>query len=298
MKVQLKCKACGKEFWVKPYRKKEAKYCSRECYAKDKAVKMKNKPPNFGSNHYWNNSLKIGIICGACGKLKKIHLSLYLSGQRTCSLKCRDVLRRKYPLRAICKNCGNEFRPDPCSNLVFCNRACYVEHKKKNAKRKIVCEHCGKEIEVSGHRNYYRYHNGNKKIRKYCSRLCVNMDKTGIRGEDHFNWKGGKTDLQDLIRKSSYAQSYRHEVFKRDRWESVLSGKNGRLIHHHLTAFSILIKQNEITKDNWIDFKDVLFDLDNAVTLTKREHDKFHSLYGKISTPEQFKEFRQRGRPQ
>lgn len=34
-RVKLKCIYCGKEFWVKNYRKDEAKYCSKECHYKD-----------------------------------------------------------------------------------------------------------------------------------------------------------------------------------------------------------------------------------------------------------------------
>jgi len=115
-------------------------------------------------------------------------------------------------------------------------------------------------------------------------------------GEKNCNWRGGMTSLQAIIRNSAQAKNCRQECFERDNWESVLSGSNGNIEHHHLTAVSALIKQNKINKDNWVSFKDILFDLGNTVTLTKKEHNKFHSLYGKISTPEQFKEFRQQRR--
>lgn len=298
MAVEIKCRICGNVFWVAFHRKDTAKYCSRKCHGKSNAIEMKGKPSNFGGIHPTNNQLRIGINCKVCGKLKKIGLCLYLSGQKTCSMECRNIAKKKYPLKAICKNCGNEFKPDPCNNLVFCNRACYAEYKKKQAERMFICNYCGKEMKIVGRRShgkYYRYYNGKKEVRKYCSNNCVNMDKTGIRGENHFNWKGGRTALQDLIRKSSYSQNYRKECFQRDGWKSVLSGNNGRLEHHHLMAFSILIKEHNITKNNWIDFKDILFDLNNTVTLTEKEHDKFHSVYGKITTPEQFEEFRNSG---
>jgi len=118
------------------------------------------------------------------------------------------------------------------------------------------------------------------------------MDRVGVAGEGIGNWKGGKTSLQDLIRKSRYAQDYRYFVFKRDGWKSVISGYNGRLAHHHLISFSTLIDGHGIRKENWINFKHILFDLNNAITLTDREHKKFHSKYGKVTTPEQFEEFR------
>ena len=114
-------------------------------------------------------------------------------------------------------------------------------------------------------------------------------------GEKNCNWRGGTTRLQVIIRNSAQAKSHRQDVFKRDNWISILSGKNGDIEHHHLIAISSLIKQYGVTKDNWINLKDILFDLNNAVTLTKKEHDKFHSQYGKVTIPEQFEEFRQEG---
>ena len=178
---------------------------------------------------------------------------------------------------------------------MFCSSGCYFVFKRKKAERVFICKYCGREVKVNRHKNYYRYKNGKKEVRKYCSKNCADMDKAGIRGKNHFNWKGGRTSLQDLIRKSSYSQNYRKECFRRDGWKSVLSGNNGKLEHHHLTAFSVLITRHDITKNNWINFKDVLFDLDNTVTLTEREHDKFHNVYGKITTPEQFEGFRNSG---
>lgn len=44
--------------------------------------------------------------------------------------------------------------------------------------------------------------------------------------------------------------------------------------------------------DNWREYKYVLFDIDNVVTLTDKEHKLFHSIYGKVASPENFEEFR------
>jgi len=156
------------------------------------------------------------------------------------------------------------------------------------------CKICNKEF-----RFYESQEKGRKSRGLCCSRKCADKwHSIQLMGEKNCNWRGGTTSLQIIIRNSAQAINLRQKCFERDEWKSILSKENGDIEHHHLTAFSILIKQYEITKDNWINFKDVLFDLDNVVTLTKKEHNKFHNLYGKISTPEQFKEFRQRGRSQ
>jgi len=129
-------------------------------------------------NHPMNNSLRIGINCKICGKLKKIDLCLYLKGQKTCSMECRNIAKKKYPLKAICKNCGEQFKPNPCKNLVFCNRACYAEYTKRQAKRMFVCKCCGKEVKVNRHKDYYDYRSGKKEVRKYCSKNCADVGKT------------------------------------------------------------------------------------------------------------------------
>ena len=75
-------------------------------------------------------------------------------------------------------------------------------------------------------------------------------------------------------------------------YKSILSGKEGRIEHHHLTPMSILIKIYKITKDNWRNNKNILFDVDNTVTITEKEHKLFHSIYGKVTTPNQFNMFK------
>lgn len=238
----------------------------------------------------------IKLNCKTCGKEFLGYLSdVQRRGRKYCSHKCASLARRKN-IVCVCGYCNKAYDPHSCrDNLKYCSSECYFAFKREKAKRMFVCKYCGKKIIVKRHKNYYRYKDGKKEIRKYCSKYCADIDKSGINGKDHFNWKGGRTSLQDIIRKSSYSQNYRKECFKRDGWKSALSGSNGRLEHHHLIAFSILIKRHNITKNNWVNFKDILFDLNNAITLTEKEHDKFHGQYGYVTTPEQFEEFRNSG---
>lgn len=209
MKVELKCKICGNKFWVYPYRKNTAKYCSKEC---------------------------LGIANGNGTR-----------GKKAPWVGNPAVLK-------ICKVCNKEFS--------------FYESQANREGERGFC----------------------------CSRKCADKwHSLQLMGEKNCNWRGGATSLQKIIRNSAQAKNHRQDIFKRDSWMSILSGKNGDIEHHHLTAISSLIKQYGITKNNWINFKDILFDDDNAITLTKKEHDKFHNKYGKIATPEQFEEFRQEG---
>lgn len=285
----VSCPICGKERYLALYRLKEgAKYCSSKCVGIANGRRNKGKKrPNMKKSPN-NNRLRLGIHCRWCGKLIKIQLSEYLSGRRYCSFQCQAAGRRIYP-DVKCKNCGKTFKPN-VDHKVFCNRECWREYQGKQRKKILIkCHYCGKIKEYTSR----QANSHGVGTRKYCSKACADLDKTGVRGSDHFNWRGGKTSLQDLIRKSSYSQNYRQEVFRRDNWKSVLSGKNGRLVHHHIIPFSTLINKYNITKDDWLNFKHRLFDLDNAVTLAHLEHKRFHSKYGKVTTPEQFNEFKQ-----
>ena len=186
----------------------------------------------------------------------------------------------------------------------------YGKHHTDEAKRKISAVHLGKRLsdETKLKMSIARRGNLNPAFGKPMTKehreklLAANVGKhhsaeqnkrrsESFRGDKNHRWKGGVNSLQSTIRHSLPALDLRKAVFERDGYKSIISNENGRLVHHHLTAFSILLNQNDITKDNWRDYADVLFNLDNAVTLKDSEHKAFHSQYGKVTTPEQFQEY-------
>lgn len=162
--------------------------------------------------------------------------------------------------------------------------------KKENSKYIRKCEQCHGEYEVFGTR-WKGY--GGRKARKFCSKECADLNRIGkYTDENSAQWKGGVTSLQDVVRKCANYTRLRKACFERDNYHSILSGETGILNHHHLTAYSILFNKYKITKDNWRELNHILFDIKNVVTLTVKEHKKFHSIYGKVTTEEQFEEFR------
>jgi hypothetical protein len=79
--IEKFCKFCKKSFYVYPYRKKIAIYCSQSCRAKD-ATGIK-------APHYQGKRIK--YTCGICNKV----FYSYFKTARYCSNKCRFVLQTR-----------------------------------------------------------------------------------------------------------------------------------------------------------------------------------------------------------
>ena len=93
------------------------------------------------------------------------------------------------------------------------------------------------------------------------------------------NWKGGVTPKYREIRKSIDFRLWREAVFARDNWTCQKTGvKGGRLHPHHLQNFS--------------QYPELRFAIDNGITLSKEAHEEFHKIYGfKDNTKEQMEEY-------
>lgn len=87
-----------------------------------------------------------------------------------------------------------------------------------------------------------------------------------MRGENHPNWKGGVTTLQEKIRKSLDYQLWRTAVFERDDYRCLDCGeRGGQLNADHILPFAY--------------FPRLRFDINNGQTLCKPCHKKT-STYG------------------
>ncbi len=100
-----------------------------------------------------------------------------------------------------------------------------------------------------------------------------------LKGNKSSQWKGGISPINDLIRKSIEFRLWREAVFARDNWVCQKCKDRGDKIHsHHIQNFS--------------QYPELRFAIDNGITLCKKCHQNFHKKYGiKNNNINQLKEF-------
>lgn len=100
-----------------------------------------------------------------------------------------------------------------------------------------------------------------------------------ITGENHYNWKGGISPENNLIRMSREMLKWRKDVYNRDFYTcQKCLAKGGKLNAHHIMNFA--------------DFPELRTNLDNGTTFCEECHIQFHRVYGKNNTNrEQLNEF-------
>jgi hypothetical protein len=103
--------------------------------------------------------------------------------------------------------------------------------------------------------------------------------KSLISPEEHHNWKGGITSEREKIRKSLENKIWIRAVFERDNFTCQKYGEtHGGLNAHHIQNFS--------------QYPEFRFAIDNGITLSKKAHEEFHKKYGyKNNSREQLLEF-------
>lgn len=100
-----------------------------------------------------------------------------------------------------------------------------------------------------------------------------------IKGEKSRLWKGGITEENHKIRSGIETRLWREAVFARDNWTCQKYGiKGGKLHSHHIQNFAQYIE--------------LRFAIDNGITLSEKAHKEFHKKYGtKDNSHEQLLEF-------
>lgn len=93
------------------------------------------------------------------------------------------------------------------------------------------------------------------------------------RGENHYNWKGGKTNLNQAIRSLHETRKWQNEIKKRDKFCQMCGSKNELEAHHIVSVNEMINKYNIKTRDDAISCKE-FWELKNGITLCKKCHYK------------------------
>ena len=158
---------------------------------------------------------------------------------------CIDCGKEVYRTSKRCKSCARKGKLNPMFG---------VERKGENAP------------------GYGRYHS------KATKKLIGIASLGRMKGDKHYDWKGGITPLRIQIWKLIEYKQWRSNIFQRDNWTCQTCGDrskkgNGfKLNAHHIKTFSLILKENGIKSIVEAQMCEELWDMDNGVTLCEDCH--------------------------
>ena len=153
-----------------------------------------------------------------------------------------------------CRACGKEFFKQASDSKkywrvkMFCSKRC-ANHTNENYKKLVGKKRPLQVIEKMRPTMFKR------------GQIAPNKGKPNLklRGEKHWNWKGGITPERRAIRVSLEYKIWRRAVFERDDWTCVWCGRRGVVIHaDHIKPFAY--------------FPELRFAIDNGRTLCRECH--------------------------
>ena len=183
-----------------------------------------------------------------------------------------------------CKLCKKVFVCKIYTNRLYCSRSCaqkskdysYLKGKKhsletiekvrlsmlgkicsKETKKKISEGNKGKEVGEETKQKISLAMQGKKSWNK-------GIQHKKISGKNHWNWKGGISAECDNLGLSLEWKTWREKVFKRDKFLCQMCKEKKKILHpHHIIP---------VTECLFIDYKELIFDVDNGLTLCEDCH--------------------------
>lgn len=156
---------------------------------------------------------------------------------------------RKFDCKTVC--CSKK-----CSGRLRTQIGIDGFNKKRRIGPLIVCKKCGNAFRVPPSQ-------GNQ---KFCSMKCRANDPKSfdcIRGNRHYNWKGGTASKNQQLRRDSKYREWRTRVFKRDNYKCHLCHEIGhKLEAHH--------------RKPWAIYPELRFDVENGITFCRKCHAYIH----------------------
>ena len=175
-----------------------------------------------------------------------------------------------------CVNCGKDYEilPYRINKSRFCSRKCNTEYRIKHP------EEFGGFKE--GHEPYgakpwlgKEFSDDHKKrlSESLKGRLFSDEHKQNLRGDKHWNWKGGKTSINNRIRCRHRRElhEWKMKVLKRDDFTCQICKRNDiSVFAHHKVPLS------EDNPEKW-------FDVNNGLTVCRSCHKKLHKEIGEAT---------------
>lgn len=169
------------------------------------------------------------------------------------SVECK-VCKKTYPKRMDSIKCWNGLCKK-CSNKEVANRDEIKAKKSISAKEQIKrlgnipngnrFKSVPKELSQNWKGGKPKCSECSLELSAYTSKICKSCLYKSRRGENHPQWKGGLTPINETIRKSKEYNQWRRDVFKRDSWSCVKCGyrSNGKsdLRADHIKPFHLYI---------------------------------------------------------
>lgn len=262
----LICNFCKKKF--KTYYLNR-KYCSLECYAEARKKKWKN--CKTCDKRFWSRNLR--VYCSSeCNELdrenrrKGSYFKCLECGKRVyryphqigkfntyCSMKCYSVAKKR------------DFIP------FFKGKKHTEKSKQKMREKQLGKKHTEKSRKKMSITQLKRY---KKKSEIEKSRIV--QRKNPKRGKDSSLWRNGNSTLEDRIRHSWKYLEWRRNVKERDGNSCVGCGNDKRLHAHHIKDFGEMLLANDIKSIEEAYKCEVLWDIDNGMTVCFSCHKKIH----------------------
>jgi 5-methylcytosine-specific restriction endonuclease McrA len=256
----VKCLVCGVEFKCQKYRAIGNTYCSKNCTNKGKETAAYERMCKLVGGNF--NDWLAREYTGNQRPIRDISRQLY--GSEKCSSSVLKWLKRA----------GIESRDrSEAVKLQWVNNDERRKQQGEFIKRKITGKIRDKIIETMQSDEY-----------KEKQRVTKTGERNGMYGvikENSSQWNPDRTDEQRIKDRKLYEyKQWRGEVFLRDGFACQVCGnktKSNLVAHHHEPYLT-----NETAR----------FDVDNGVTLCRKCHVEYHSVYGRrFITREKFEQF-------
>ena len=242
--------------------------------------------------------------CKQCEKYEKIKNFVEIESHSGCKLLSTEYIDNKTIMEFQC-SCGNTFKRN-YHNFKDAKQYLCDECSNKNKSTTRLSNTYDSSVSLLKHMGYTpldskeEYKGIRKKSNIRCDNnhtiemsidaikqghICSCCSYENVSNENHWNWQGGITNINDKIRNSKEYENWRIEVFEKDNYTCQCCGDNkgGNLEAHHIKNFS--------------DNKELRFDVDNGITMCNSCHNpnqigSFHHMYGtNNNTKEQLKNY-------